>query len=670
MYNNFFKWLSIGLLLVGVTACSDSEDVNKIIIDPPVNPEKINIDHTPGLWSGNIESLVRKATDKSSPFIDKIYSYSPAVGQFVNKLPEYKVGDTEKKMISKTADALVGDNSSLVTLGGYGGYVIFGFDHTVENRKGLRDFRILGNAFEGNAEPGIIMVSYDANNNGIPDDPWFEIEGSEYVNAIKGYTITYYNPVHANWNVTDKEYIKWEDNQGNTGFISKNKAHAQEYFPEWLNVESITIKGNRLPDNIEKNGIVKLNSFEYGYADNVANDHIESAIDIDWAIDIKGERVNLPGIDFVKVYTGQFQDGGDLGETSTEVKSAVDLHLLGEEIPTRVKDEWEHIGNTRIVSHTVGKGLASYSPITRIPNDKSKYHVTKVFDFLPSYGQFTNDLPKYKEGDTHESMISKAEAAIAKEKPTMISLGGYGGYVVAGFDHTVENKKGFRDIRVLGNAFWAAANPNGEASNRGGSCEPGIIMVSYDENKNGLPDDEWYEIRGSEYDKTIKDYELIYWKPVNGKKAVKDSLLSWAIDVEYMKWKNNKDNKGYKPQNSFHKQSYYPNWINNESITFRGSLLPNNAIDESGKGTYWVLYSFGFGYADNAPNNDDESAIDIDWAVNDKGERVHLPGVDFVKIYTGVDQEAGWLGETSTEVAGIIDLHLKGESIPTRIVNF
>ena len=35
----------------------------------------------------------------------------------------------------------------MISLGGYGGYVIFGFDHTVINVKGKKDFMILGNSF-------------------------------------------------------------------------------------------------------------------------------------------------------------------------------------------------------------------------------------------------------------------------------------------------------------------------------------------------------------------------------------------------------------------------------------------------------------------------------------------------------------------------------------------
>ncbi|MES1923608.1 hypothetical protein MHBO_005212 [Bonamia ostreae] len=48
----------------------------------------------------------------------------------------------------------------------------------------------------------------------------------------------------------------------------------------------------------------------------------------------------------------------------------------------------------------------------------------------------------------------------------------------------------------------------------------------------------------------------------------------------------------------------------------------------------------------------------IDWAVDSNGNPVELTGVDFVKVYTGQNQQCGWLGETSTEVLGITDLHV------------
>lgn len=274
--------------------------------------------------------------------------------------------------------------------------------------------------------------------------------------------------------------------------------------------------------------------------------------------------------------------------------------------------------------------------------------ITKVFEYMPSYGQFVNDLPKYEVGDTQETMNKKAEAALMKDN--MITLGGFGGYVTFGFDHTIVNVPGKRDFKVLGNAFK-------------NSSEPGIIMVAYDKNKNGKPDeDEWYEIMGSEFNnpKTIHNYEITFYKPSADLDAKEGDF------DEYVKYKNNQGKEGYKPKNRFHKQSYYPLWIKENTLTFKGSKLPNNATDTSGNGTYWILPEYEYGYVDNHPNNHVESAFDIEWAVDKKGNKVHLPGIDFIKVYTAMDQEAGWLGETSTEVAGASDLHLQGISIDTR----
>ena len=102
-----------------------------------------------------------------------------------------------------------------------------------------------------------------------------------------------------------------------------------------------------------------------------------------------------------------------------------------------------------------------------------------------------------------------------------------------------------------------------------------------------------------------------------------------------------------------------------DSLTFRGTCLPQNAVDEAGDGSYFVLYKFAYGYADNDTNSSNGSAIDIDWAVDRQGNAVRLPGVDFIMIYTGVNQESGRLGECSTEVSGVEDLHLLGVEIPS-----
>ena len=115
----------------------------------------------------------------------------------------------------------------------------------------------------------------------------------------------------------------------------------------------------------------------------------------------------------------------------------------------------------------------------------------------------------------------------------------------------------------------------------------------------------------------------------------------------------------------YHTQDYYPKWIDEDELTFSGTLLPDNGKDESGFGSYFVLYSFDWGYADNHPNEKkDLISFNIEWAVDSEGNPVHLPGIDFVRVYTGVNQYCGWLGETSTEISHARDLHIPENSLP------
>lgn len=297
-------------------------------------------------------------------------------------------------------------------------------------------------------------------------------------------------------------------------------------------------------------------------------------------------------------------------------------------------------------------------------------YINKVYDFVLAPGQFTNGLPEYKSGDTKADMIRKVEAAIANDKQGMISLGGFGGYVVFGFDHMVENVPGKYDFKILANAFYSNSNPNGDASREGGSCEPGIVMVSYDANGNGEPDDAWYELAGSEYNRagTIKNYEITYHKPDENKTPTPDNTYTdesgapYLTDTSYLKWTDNQGGQGYIFRNMYHSQPYYPQWIDDGQMVFKGSKLADNYVDESGKRKYYVGYAYHWGYADNHPDNDDRSGFNIEWAVDANRNKVSLSGIHFVKVYTGVNQYNGWIGEVSTEILGAEDLHLTGKS--------
>ena len=285
--------------------------------------------------------------------------------------------------------------------------------------------------------------------------------------------------------------------------------------------------------------------------------------------------------------------------------------------------------------------------------------ISRVFDYRPAPGQFVNKLPEYEPGDTQEDMNRKAGECIKGDEKILISLGGFGGYVIFGFERPVANVPGVADFKVLGNAFWADANPNPDAPKRGGSCEPGIVYVMYDTNGNGLPDDEWYELAGSEYHKaeTTLDYQITYFKPDENK--VREPMPGYPFinDMTYIKWEDNQGVQYYMYRNTFHNQPYYPLWIDENELVFQGTRLANNYVDESGTGSYYVQYAYDWGYADNCPNNDECSELNIEWAVDKNGNPVHLPAIHFVKVYTGVNQYCGWLGETSTEIMGAEDLH-------------
>lgn len=279
-----------------------------------------------------------------SKYILAVDEYRPAPGQFVNALPKYEEGDDAAAMAQKCTEAIAGDKGGLVSLGGYGGYITFHFDHSVKNVEGERDLLIKGNTFNaseyqgkkgGSCEPGIVMVSQDVNGNGLPDDPWYELSGSADVDSVGkvvyGYEITY-RKATAKQDGDGLQDVPWTDNQGASGYVYRNNFHSQEYFPLWLE-SPLRFSGTLLPKNGFNVGTAESPywfqfAFRYGYVDNLGNnDHEGCSFDIGWAVDSHRKPVHLDHVDFVRVYSAENQTCGWLGETSTEVTGAEDLHI-------------------------------------------------------------------------------------------------------------------------------------------------------------------------------------------------------------------------------------------------------------------------------------------------------------------------------------------------------
>ena len=300
---------------------------------------------------------------------------------------------------------------------------------------------------------------------------------------------------------------------------------------------------------------------------------------------------------------------------------------------------------------------AALTTAVSVQAQNGKY-ISKVYDFRPAPGQFVNEIPEWEEGDTETTMIAKAEEQISGGTDNgMISLGGFGGYVVFGFDHRVVNVSGQSDFMVYGNAVYDLVDANYASS------EPGIVMVSVDANGNGLPDDEWYELAGSDYRaaNTYHGYQITYEKPDldRATAADPDADDSAIIDKTYIKWTTNceAEPEGYVKRNSFHTtNSYWPSWISDEKMTFEGTRLECLTVNIAATGLRYVATPRAWGYVDDLPNSANKG-YDIGWAVDADGNAVNLPAIDFVKVYTAVNHEHGWIGEISTEICGAEDLH-------------
>ena len=280
----------------------------------------------------------------------------------------------------------------------------------------------------------------------------------------------------------------------------------------------------------------------------------------------------------------------------------------------------------------------------RAKTETSVAEQTVVFEYTPAPGQFINETKTG--GFTGEETTPEAAIAYATQRmkdDAFVSLGGFGGYMVIGFDHSIDNTGNY-DFGIKGNSFK-------------GSSEPGIVWVMQDENGNGKPDDTWYELKGSETGKetTVRNYAVTYYRPSEPQQPVQwtDSEGN-SGEVDYLK--------------QFHTQDYYyPAWITDDSYTLTGTCVEARNYDQSGNGTYWVQAEYDWGYADNFSEIDwlsndgnanaaaNANFFKISNAIDDKGNPVDLKYIDFIKVQTACNTKSGWLGENSTEVFGFFD---------------
>ena len=98
-----------------------------------------------------------------------------------------------------------------------------------------------------------------------------------------------------------------------------------------------------------------------------------------------------------------------------------------------------------------------------------------------------------------------------------------------------------------------------------------------DTNGNTLPDDEWYELKGSEFGKeeTVQDYAVTYYRPTYS-----------GADVQ---WKDNQASRQDRlPETVPRPAQLLPGVDRTDSYTLYGPCLKSRTYDQSGNGSYWV----------------------------------------------------------------------------------
>jgi hypothetical protein len=281
----------------------------------------------------------RAATASSRPMVNKVYEFMPAPGHQVNGYT-YGASFPDNYTMEQACAHVLSTWSKMynISLGSCCGYVIAGFDHSVDNSGGDWDLLIKGNPYGYQSEPGIIWVSQDENGNGLPDDTWYELAGSEYgtENSTYEYAITYYKPTKR------QSATKWVDNQGKSGIVPyMSDWNTKDYYwQDWVPTDennSHTYFGTQLRDQSSySNGTSTIPPYAWGYTDNessidyIYDEKVGLAIGhykISNAKTFDHKDANLKYIDFVKIQTGQIGYTTNLGDISTEVHYISDYHL-------------------------------------------------------------------------------------------------------------------------------------------------------------------------------------------------------------------------------------------------------------------------------------------------------------------------------------------------------
>ncbi len=288
---------------------------------------------------------------------------------------------------------------------------------------------------------------------------------------------------------------------------------------------------------------------------------------------------------------------------------------------------------------------------------------TVVYEFAPAPGQFVNHAEFNRPSKALGAPVGGGLRAA--DNTSVVSLGGFGGSITLGFDHTVEddplNPLGM-DAIVFGNAFYAGGNPNRHWA------ECATIEISRDANGNGLADDPWYLIAGSHI-AVPADHRLIAtWDDDTGDSTFPPEQRSWIPPGSFGVWQT----QGYvlpaeifgtiplvNPSADLTVEAVF-GYADYSPTLPLGEGAADGLIDTmSIHAATAVFYTkpddpFEVGVSEGSGGGD---AFDIAWAVDPAtGLAAGIAAFDFIRITSAVSVEPSLLGEISTEVEAVSDV--------------
>lgn len=282
-----------------------------------------------------------------------------------------------------------------------------------------------------------------------------------------------------------------------------------------------------------------------------------------------------------------------------------------------------------------------------------------VMAYNPAPAPKVNVYPLLKDVKSRQQALLVCGRNLKGEEKSRVTLGGFGGSIDVAFDHTVLNTPGKYDFAILRKpAEGVLDDPAWDY--------PIGVAVAYDRNGNGEQDEDehWYYLASADYPNPKSQEVSVVYSDNEGKTQY-ESLASGSPEVAKLgydayavvawtaQWSEDGASKtlqGYVPSVAGNKEMA-PKWPSSKGWELGRYVFPRfyaqAKLDwEAENGSIPPLKGLGkvldlpVKVVYNAKPMDEEAVqpqcYDIDWAVDDQGQKVNLPAIHFVRIFNPV----------------------------------